>query len=165
MDKFLIANLEGYLSNQLGEAARREFRRRLEADAAASAEIAKMVGISKLFESLDLDQETCLGPSPGFHTRVLHRIEAARRPAFWEILVQPLVMQRVAFAACAWLLMLVSAGMYQASANSSTQDIAQVILAHPPESPDYCNVRLGSDIDMNRSSMLAAVMVSGSDGW
>ena len=164
MDRFLIANLEGYLSNQLGESLRREFERRLAADARARAEIAEMAGISKLFQSLDLDCETGLGPAPGFHACVLRRIEELRKPGFWDILVQPLVMRRVAFAACAWLLMLASAGMYQASAKSSPEDIAQAILARPPESPDYCNVRLGSDIDMNRSSMLAVVMVSGSLG-
>jgi anti-sigma factor RsiW len=164
MDKFLLSNLEGYLSHQLGEATRREFESRLERNPKAREEVDRMVGISGMFGSFDISSDECLGPPPGFCSKVLRRIEAESKPEFWDFLLQPLVIRRVAMASCAWLLMLFSASAYDSIGQPSTEHFAQAILAEPPESADYCNVRLGCDIDMNRSSMLAAVMVSGNFG-
>ena len=164
MDKFLIANLEGYLSGQLGESKRRRFKDRLAKRSKDCRTVEEMASVSGLFESLDLPPRDGLGPSPGFHARVLDRIERERRPPFWDLFLRPAVMRRSAVAACAWLLVLFSAALYQSSAQASVNDLARTILAKPPESADYCNVRLGCDIDLNRSSMLAAVMVSGAGG-
>ena len=164
MDKFLIANLEGYLSGQLGESKRRRFNDRLAKRGKDRRTVEEMASVSGLFESLDLPPQDGLGPSPGFHARVLDRIERERRPPFWDLFLRPAVMRRSAVAACAWLLVLFSAALYQSSAQASVNDLARTILAKPPESADYCNVRLGCDIDLNRSSMLAAVMVSGAGG-
>lgn len=164
MHKFLIDNLEGYLSGQLGEPKRREFEGRLAKSAKDREAVEQMAAVSGLFESLDLPKRASIGPSPGFHARVLDTIETERQPPFWDLFLRPIVVQRAALAACAWLLVLFSATLYQSSAQASVKDIACTILAQPPESADYCNVRLGCDIDMNRSSMLAAVMESGSAG-
>lgn len=164
MDKFLITNLEGYLTGQLGEPNRRDFEDRLEKSPEDRAAIERMAHVSGLFGSFDLPAQDGVGPSPGFHVRVLDQIDRQRQPPFWDLFLRPLVMRRVALASCAWLFLLFSANSYQTLAQPSVEDIAQTILAQPPESADYCNVRLGCDIDMNRSSMLAAVMVSGGAG-
>ena len=76
--------------------------------------------------------------------------------------MQPPVIRRLALASCAWLLALISTSLYQQSAEAATEHTARVVLAQPPESADYCSVRLGPDIERNRRSMLAAVMDSGS---
>ncbi|MCY4596545.1 MAG: hypothetical protein OXC19_17310 [Bryobacterales bacterium] len=164
MDKFLIRNLEGYLSGHLGEADRREFESRVRRSHRDREDIRRMSGMSRLFESLDLPQGESFGPSPGFHARVLRRIAEEAAPSLWDWFVQPLVFRRVAFASCAWLVLLFSGSIHQSVAQPSIDRIARAVLAEPPESEDYCNVRLGCDIEVNRSSMLAAVMISGSSG-
>ena len=164
MDKFLITNLESYLAGQLGEPNRREFERLLARSKRDRETIEQMALVSNLFGALDLPAKDGLGPSPGFHARVLDKIEQERQPPFWDFFLRPLVIKRVALASCAWLFLLFSANLYQTSAQPSIKEIAQTVLAQPPESADYCNVRLGCDIELNRSSMLAAVMISGSAG-
>ena len=160
MDKFLLSNLEDYLSGRLGGSACRQFESRLERDPRARDEIRQMAAMSGMFEAFDTTSKSPIGPAPGFCTRVINKIETERRPEFWDLLMRPIVVRRVAMASCAWLLMLFSASAYDSLGQPTAKHIAQTILAEPPESADYCNVRLGCDIDMNRSSMLAAVMVS-----
>ena len=164
MDKFLIHNLEGYLSGQLGEADRREFESHARRSQRDREEIERMAEMSGLFESLELPPGESLGPSPGFHARVLRRIAEGAAPSLWDWFLQPLVFRRVAFASCAWLVLLFSGSIHQSAAQPSIDRIARAVLAEPPESEDYCNVRLGCDIEVNRSSMLAAVMISGTSG-
>ena len=164
MDKYLVENLEAYLADQLGDQSRREFEERLARSPKDREVIEQMAGISGLFCSFDVPADTGLGPSPGFHRQVLRNIEAERQPSFWDIFFQPLIARRIVFAACTWLMVLFGATAYQAAAQPQVENIAQSVLAEPPESADYCNVRLGCDIDLNRSTMLAAVMYSGGLG-
>ncbi len=162
MDKFLIRNLESYLSGQLGEADRREFEALLRSSQEDREDVERMTGMSGLFQALDIPQGESFGPSPGFHVRVLRRIAEEARPSLWDWFVQPLFLRRVAFASCAWLVLLFSGSIHQSAAQPSVDRIARAVLVEPPESEDYCNVRLGSNIEINRSSMLAAVMISSS---
>ncbi len=164
MDRYLKDNLECYLSGQLGASAKLEFKRRMAARPRDRAEIERMSQLSKRFAAFDLPREDGLGPLPGFHNRVLGRIERERRPSLLDCCLRPTAIRGVAFASCSWLLLLVSLSLYQASARASVEHIAETVLAQPPESADYCNVRLGCDIDLNRKSMLAAVIKSGQDG-
>ncbi len=161
MDKFLVENLEAYLAGQLGEHDRRQFEECLERRPRDRESVERMANISGMFCSFDVPADAGIGPRAGFHQRVLGDIESKRSPQLWDILLQPLVLRRVAVVACGWLFVLFAANSYQASAHPSVDQIAQTVLAQPPESADYCNVRLGCDIDLNRSSMLAAVMESG----
>ena len=163
MDKFLIDNLEGYLSGQLGDAARKEFETRLSRSPKDLEAVRRMGGISGLFGTLDEPQDATLGPSPGFHRRVFRTIEENTPPSIWDWFLQPVVVRRTALAAAAWLVLLASGAISQIVARP-TSEIARAVLAERPESADYCNVRLGCDIDVNRSSMLAAVIVTGSRG-
>ena len=164
MDKYVVENLEAYLAGQLGDQHRREFEERLAQSPKDREVVEQMAGISGLFCSFDVPVETGLGPSPGFHRQVLRNIEAERQPPFWDVFFQPLIARRIVVAACAWLMVLFGTTAYQAAAEPQVENIAQSVLAEPPESADYCNVRLGCDIDLNRSTMLAAVMYSGGLG-
>ena len=164
MDKYLAENLEAYLADQLGDQGRREFEERLARNPNDREMIGEMAGISGLFDSFHLPPDAGLGPSPGFHRQVLRTIEAQRRPPFWDIFFQPLFARRAVLAACAWLCVVFGASAYQAAGEPQVKNIAQSVLAEPPESADYCNVRLGCDIDLNRSTMLAAVMYTGGGG-
>lgn len=162
MDRFIRSNLEEYLSGQMGGPAREEFRERLRQRPRDRKEIEEIQAISGLFQAFQGSPTERVGPSPGFYARVLARIETQRKPGLWETLFEPVVFRRVALASCAWLLTLLGAGVYDLSAEPYPQHMARAILSQPPESEDYCNIRMGWDIDMNRSSMLAAVMISGS---
>lgn len=163
MDKFLIDNLEGYLSGQLGDADREEYEARLNRSPKDLEAVRRMGGISGLFGTLDEPQDATLGPAPGFQRRVFRTIEENTPPSIWDWFLQPVVVRRTALAAAAWLVLLVSGAISQTVAQP-TSEIARAVLAERPESADYCNVRLGCDIDVNRSSMLAAVIVTGSRG-
>ena len=164
MDKYLEENLEAYLSGQLGDQGRREYEERLARNPGDRQVIEEMAGISGLFCSFDMPPDSSLGPAPGFHRKILREIQSQRQPPFWDIFFQPLIARRLVLACGAWLLVLFGASTYQAAAKPQVQNIAQSVLAEPPESADYCNVRLGCDIDLNRSTMLAVVMYSGGAG-
>ncbi len=161
MDRFLRENLEAYLAGQLGQSDRREFDARMAARPNDRAMVQKMAHLSQEFELFDLPEEAAPGPSPSFCAQVLQRIEEEARPAVWDWLLQPLVVRRVAYVAVAWILALVSGSVTQSAANPAVDQLARSVLAEAPESEYYCNVRMGCDIDVNRSSMLAVVMVRG----
>lgn len=161
MDKYLERNLEAYLAGQLGEHGRREFEERLAGNPSDREVIRRMQGLAGLFSSFDLPLDAGPGPRPGFHRQVLRAIEEQRRLPFWDIFLRPLVARRLVLAACIWLLVLFAATAYRSAAEPQVRNIAQSVLAESPESADYCNVRLGCDIDLNRSTMLAAVIYSG----
>jgi anti-sigma factor RsiW len=161
MDKFVIRNLEGYLSGQLGEARTRDFEAQLAENPNQQETVTGMTELSGLFDTLALPDEETVGPAPGFPERVLRRIEEQRKPVIWDLFLEPVFFRRVAVAACAWLLLLVSGNLYQSSRQPSAEHLAEAILAEPPRSADYCGVRLGCDLQLNRNTMLAAVMISG----
>lgn len=165
MDKFLFEHLELYLAGQLGDRQRREFEERLEANPADRREIEGMAAVSGMFESFRLPAGSEPGPLPGFHVRVLRHIRDRRPVSFWDVICRPLVLRRAALAACGWLFAVAAAGLYQASAKPVPDQIARSVLAQAPESADYCNVRLGCDIELNRSTMLAVVIEAGAGRW
>ena len=158
MDKFLFDHLEEYLAGQLGDRQRRQFEERLERRPADRRVIERMAAMRGMFGAFCLPPGSEPGPSPGFHARVLQQVRDQRPVPFWEFMTQPLLLRRAALVACGWLLAVGGAGLYQASAQPRPTDMARAVLALPPESADYCNVRLGCDIELNRSTMLAVVM-------
>ncbi len=161
MDKFVIRDLEGYLSGQLGEARKREFEAHLAKNPNQQETVMSMADLSDLFDTLAVPDDQDARLAPGFHERVLRRIEEQRKPPFWDLFLEPLFLRRVAVASCAWLVLLVSGNLYQSSGQPSADHLAEAILAEAPRSADYCGVRLGCDLELNRNTMLAAVMVSG----
>ncbi len=184
MTRFLKDNLEDYLQDRLSERDRIEFESQMAKNPVDRDAIQQMQRISASFRAFDLPEDARIGPRVGFFAGVIGKVEEQRQPPFWNFLLEPLVMRRVAYASCAWLILLASANLYRSSAQtptpyqpsslisnyfptpaqSSSMTYAQMILCSSPESEAYCNVRLGADLDTNRSLMLAAVMVSGSPG-
>lgn len=164
MQRTLIRYLESFLAGELGTARRREFEARLGHDRKSRATVAAMREISGLFETLDLPDGAPTGPRPGFAANVMAAIRQESRPSLWDSLQQPLFLRRVAFAAFGWLFLLASANVWQSNARAAASYDALAVLASPAASTAYCGVRLGCDLDLNRNTMLAAVMVSGRVG-
>ncbi len=195
MNRVLKQRLEEYLDGRLSERDRAEFDACMARNPRDRKSISRMKRISACFSAFEAPEDAPLGPSPGFHAAVRARVEEQRTEPFWSFFLQPLAMQRVAYASCAWLFLVLSAGAYQMAEQApsahqaaeivagyhqrsgvvasyypmperaSNQSYSQSILCGTPASEAYCNVRLGADLDTNRSLMLAAVMVSGSTGW
>ena len=164
MQRTVIRYLESFLAGELCTARRREFEARLGKDREDSATVAAMQEISGLFETLDLPDGAPMGPRPGFAANVMAAIRQESRPSLWDSLQQPLFLRRAAFAACGWLFVLASANVWQSNARAATDYDALAVLASPAARADYCGVRLGCDLDLNRNTMLAAVMVNGRAG-
>ena len=45
-------------------------------------------------------------PAPGFYARVMGRVEEERSVPFWEALIEPLFVKRLAFACLMWFFLL-----------------------------------------------------------
>ncbi len=159
MDGFVKENLEEYLSGQLGGEQLKDFERRLENDPEAVAELSAMVENASLFETLRIAEDDFLAPSPGFYARIRRQIEHEEDTSFWAVFLEPFILRRVAVAAFAWLFLMGVATFYRDGVNMQQTHMAESILAQPPAVSDYY-VRLGSDLDMNRDTMLSAVLVS-----
>ncbi len=181
MHGFLKDNLEDYLQGRLSERDRARFESCMAESPEDCTAIDSMRSISASFRAFDLPEDASPAPSPGFYSGVMSQIAEESDQPMWNLFLDRRVMKRVAYASCAWLLLLGSTGFYQysvqmsdplqllrptsnyvrASQASTTRDYMGMILRSSPESENYCNVRLGSDLETNRSLMLAAVMVSG----
>lgn len=160
MNGFLQENLEDYLSGRLSGERRKQFERCLEDDPRSAAKIAAMTDNALLFESLRLPEgELPPVPAPGFYARVRQQIDEERETPFWEVFLEPFILRRIAVAACVWLLAVGTVSFYNGSAGLRHERMAESILAKPPAVADYY-VRLGSDLDMNRDTMLSAVLIS-----
>ena len=159
MDGFVKDNLEEYISGQLGGEQLKEFERRLEQDPGAAANLLAIEDNASLFETLRVPEGEFLAPSAGFYARVRQQIEHEEDTSFWAVFLEPFILRRVAVAAFAWLFVIGAATFYKDSIRIDQTHMAESILAQPPAVSDYY-VRLGSDLDMNRDTMLSAVLVS-----
>lgn len=159
MNGFLRENLEDYLSGRLSGKRLEEFERRLRQSPRAAARIAAMTDNASLFESLRFPQgELPPVPAPGFYARVRQQIGEEQETPFWGVFLEPFILRRVAVAACAWLFAVGTVAFYSGG-GPRRGNMAESILAEPPAVADY-HVRLGSDLDMNRDTMLSAVLLS-----
>ncbi len=181
MKQFLRDNLEDYLQDRLTDRDRAEFESYMATIPGDCDMVRKMQSISASFDAFDLPSDTNQRPSPGFYAGVMRQVAEQRGQPLWNFFLDPLVMRRIAYASCVWLLLLVAADFYQSSAQTATpyqpsrltasylragepsgpEDHLRMILCNSPETDAYCNVRFGPDLETNRSLMLAAVMVSG----
>jgi anti-sigma factor RsiW len=161
MDAFIKNRLEAYLAGDLVGREKDEVERRLAADADAARLIAEFERTSELFETLRIGEDEAVGLDPSFYARVNQRIEAERLVPFWPAFLQPATVRRLAFGTLMWLFALGAVTLYSdATSGVREQHLANHILAEQPPSGDYW-VRMGSDLERNRSSMLAVMMASG----
>jgi anti-sigma factor RsiW len=158
MDSFLQERLEDYLAGRLNEQDLAEFERRLAADSAADEEITAFRATADLFAEFKVDTSEDLEPAPGFYYRVMEQVEAEQGESVWSLFLQPVVMRRFAFAALMWLLMLGSVAVLHDDTTEQSVQLADSILKQQP--PEQIYVRLGSDLQQNRDSMLAVLIAS-----
>lgn len=109
MDRRIENNLEGYLRGSLDPRGRSEFEGLLESDAETRRMVEQFERHARIMRaSLRTDG---VDPAPGFYGRVMDRIEAQRGGTFWNLFLQPLFFQRVAFASAALLVLMLGALM------------------------------------------------------
>ncbi len=158
MNGFVKEHLEEYLAGRLGGERLKQFERRLQQDPRSAAELAAMTDNASLFEAFTLPEgELPPVPASGFYARVRQQIDEEQKTPFWEVFLEPFILRRVAVAACAWLFAVGTATLYSGGVQHPQNHMAESILAEPPAVADYY-VRLGSDLDMNRDTMLSAVL-------
>ena len=159
MNGFIKEHLEEYLSGRLGGERLKQFERWRQQDPRSAAELAAMADNASLFEAFNLPKgELPPVPDAGFYARVRRQIDKEQRTPFWEVFLEPFILRRVAVAACVWLFAVGTVTFYRGGPPRQNH-MAESILTAPPAVADYY-VRLGSDLDMNRDTMLSAVLVS-----
>ncbi|MCB9385650.1 MAG: hypothetical protein H6509_13625 [Bryobacterales bacterium] len=151
--------MEAYLAGDLAGQELTEFEARLERSSDDEAEIAAMLETHSLFDSIRVSPEETPVLAPGFYARVNQLIEEEKKVPFWEVFLQPFMLRRLAFAALMWMFMLGSATLMTDTTTKSNTELADLILSEQP--PVNYHVRMGSDIDQNRASMLAVMMKPG----
>ena len=157
MDSFLTEHLEDFLGGRLTERKRLEFEARLERDPAAAKEVALHRRTADLFAALRLDEDDPIEPAPGFYARVNQAIEEEKEVPFWMVFLQPFMVRRLAFASLMWLLMLGSVTVLNDNRTERNTHLAEIILNEQPPTEHYF-VRLGTDLERNRATMLSVMM-------
>ena len=157
MDQFLKDNLETYLSGGLDERQKVEWDAYLAAHPAAAQQVALHEETASMLRELRPPEDNWSG-APGFYDRLAERIEEQRRIPFWSVFLQPPFGRRLAFASLMWLALLGSYFAFTDPADSQKR-VAEAILVERP-SPVF-EVRLGADLNENRSSMLATLISPG----
>ena len=160
MDDFMKENLEDYLSGVLGGRRKDEFESYLETNPKAAETVAQQREAAALVSELRAPEQDGLPvqPSPGFYARVMSRVDEERSVPFWEALIEPLFVKRLAFACLMWFFLL---GAYVTVFDGAGEDTAHVAerMLTQPQSPEY-HVRFGGDLKLNRDSMLTAIVTS-----
>ncbi len=156
MKQFVREHLEDYLSGTLTAKQEAEVEAYLRDHPEEAAELALYGESSALFD--DLRTPEAVEPAGDFYAHVMQRVEEQRAVPFWMFFLQPAFARRLVFGGLMWLALL---GGYVVTFDSivgtSTVHVVERMLSAPP-SPEF-NVRLGSDIQQNRNSMLAVLMV------
>ena len=160
MDNFMKENLEDYLSGVLVGRRKDEFESYLNAKPKAAEAVARQREAAALLSELRASEEDGMPvqPAPGFYARVMSLVEEERSVPFWEALIEPVFVKRLAFACLMWFFLLGAYVTVFDSSGGDTAHIAERMLTQPP-SPEY-HVRFGGDLERNRDSMLSAVMTS-----
>lgn len=83
MHQVIVESLEEYLTGALPPAAQRAFDAHLESCAACRQEVAGMVEVSSLFESLRPREP--VEPPAGFYAQVMQQVGRTQVPSFWSL--------------------------------------------------------------------------------
>ena len=163
MDKVMRENLEDYLSGVLAGRRKERFENHLSANPKAAEELAAYEETAALLRELKAPEEDGLPaqPAPGFYARVMRQVEAERSIPFWMAFIEPIFVRRLAFACLMWFFLLGAYATVFDGSGGGNVHIAEEMLMRPP-APEY-NVRLGSDLEQNRDSMLSVLMTSRGD--
>lgn len=158
MNRFVRDNLEDYLAGTLGGARKEQWDAYLAGNPKAREEMASYEEGAHLLHELRLPETADAEPAPGFYARVMTRIEEERRTPFWMVFLQPSFVRQLGFASLMWLTLL---GAYTVAFENTevNRHVAESYLTEEPTA-EY-SVRLGTNLDQNRNSMLAVLMTSG----
>jgi anti-sigma factor RsiW len=158
MDQFVKDNLETYLEGDLDERQKAEWDAYLAAHPAAAQQVVLHEETASMLRELRPPEDEWSG-APGFYDRLAERIEEQRRIPFWSVFLQPPFGRRLAFASLMWLALLGGYFVAFTDPADSQKHVAESILVERP-SPVF-EVRLGADLNENRSSMLATLISPG----
>lgn len=156
MNQFIRERLEDYLTGTLTTREQEELESYLHQHPGSAAELKAYLESSKWFEDIRAPENTTL--ERDFYAQVMQRVDQQKAVPFWAFFLQPGFASRLAFVGLTWMALL---GSYFVGYNSNTEGsvpiAAERILSRPR--PPGFNIRLGSDIDQNRNSMLAVLIV------
>ena len=156
MNEIVRQNLEALLSGDLTETERTRLEQHLNNNAVDREEFEAFRETALLLRGLRPQDGEEWEPDPGFYARVSQRIDRERTVPFWQVFLEPVVARRLAFAGLMWLLLL---GTYTVAYNGvALESNPHAIEAMLMSRPSNYNVRLGTDLERNRNSMLAVVM-------
>lgn len=160
MDDLMKENLEDYLSGVLIGRRKDEFESYLNAHPKAAEAVEQQREAAALLSELRVPEEDGMPvqPSPGFYARVMNQVDDERSVPFWEALIEPVFVKRLAFACLMWFFLLGAYATVFDGLGEDTAHVAERMLTQPP-SPEY-HVRFGGDLERNRDSMLSAMMAS-----
>jgi len=157
MTPFMQEHLEEYLSGELSEADLERFEREASEDPAAAEAIAAFSDTRELFDAVRAPEG--VEPAPGFYSRLSARIDEERQTPFWAAFLQPFFVRRVAFAALMWMFLLGSAALLTDDTTERSMQLADTILEQQPPTDNFY-VRMGSDLERNRNTMLHEMLVA-----
>ena len=160
MDNFIKENLEDYLSGVLVGCRKDEFESYLNTNPKAAEAVAQQHQAAALLSELRVqdDDGGLMQPSTGFYARVMGQVEEERSVPFWQAIIEPVLVKRLAFACLMWFFLLGAYATVFDGSGEDTAHIAERMLTQPP-APEY-HVRFGGDLDLNRDSMLTAIVTS-----
>jgi len=157
MTPFMQEHLEEYLSGELSEADRERFEREAAEDPATARMVSAFSTTRELFDSVRAPEG--LEPAPGFYGRLSLRIDEERRTPFWAAFLQPFFVRRLAFVALMWMFLLGSAALLTDDTTERSMQLADTILEQQPPTENFY-VRMGSDLERNRNTMLQEMLVA-----
>ena len=156
MKQFVREWLEDYLSGTLTAQQEAKLELHLQEHPEDAAELALYSESSGVFENLRAPEG--VEPAGDFYAHVMQRVEEQLAVPFWMFFLQPAFARRLAFGGLMWLALL---GGYVVTFDSIGEESAPLVaerILNQPRSSEF-NVRLGADIEQNRNSMLAVLMV------
>ncbi len=160
MHSLLSEHLEGYLSGNLGHAERQALEAHLSACPRCRGQMAGFLESAEHIRALRPPQDIELELPAGFYARVMEQADQEREVPFWAVLLEPSFGRRLVFA-CLMLLALL--GTYVAAIERPdypSQHRPEVLLTRQDSLP-VPEPRFGSDLERNRSTVLATLVADG----
>ena len=156
MDKLTRKHLEDYLAGTLPAREKKELELHLEQQPRKAMELTFYSESSKWFEALRAPENSKLGGD--FYAQVMQRVNEQKTVPFWAFFLQRSFANRLALVGLTWMALLGSYLVnFKLDLSKPVPHVAESIL-NGDRTPKL-NILLGADIDQNRNSMLAVLVV------
>lgn len=162
MHVLLRENIEAYLSGTLKPAEQGALEAHLAGCAECRMEWEAIQDSAFAIRSLRAPEGMDLEPAPGFYARVIDRIDTERELPFWTVMLDPIFGRRLVFA-CLILLAMLGAYVALDTEDYSARHRPEYVIASQPAPLPARAPRLGTNLDRNRSVMLASLVSSDGD--